>query len=139
MREHPIRFLNAEVYMRCIYAPEDLEKVVATGKAVVILKVIRSSKSKLNDKCVKAYLIAMEQLNMRREMAAQAFSAIHFVMDFSTRNKNYMAFHIYYQKEKLSRVLVIAEVAGILTPYSFEDRLMLQLDNLTKKMSRIEK
>uniref|UniRef100_A0A915D9T7 Uncharacterized protein n=1 Tax=Ditylenchus dipsaci TaxID=166011 RepID=A0A915D9T7_9BILA len=102
--------VNAEVYMRCIiYALEDLEKIVATGKAVVILKVIRSSKSKLNDKY------------------------------FSTRNKNYMAFHIYYQKEKLSRVLVIAEVAGILTPYSFEDKLRLQLDILTKKMSQIEK
>uniref|UniRef100_A0A915EVD5 Uncharacterized protein n=1 Tax=Ditylenchus dipsaci TaxID=166011 RepID=A0A915EVD5_9BILA len=123
MRQQKVKLLQVEKYMRCIYTPEDFEKVVNSGKAVVILKVYRGSKEKLNSACARAYLRAMECLHIEREVSSRFAMPIRFIMDFSDENRSNMAYHYYYQKKELGQVVVIAEVDGILTPYSFERNL----------------
>uniref|UniRef100_A0A915DKJ2 Uncharacterized protein n=1 Tax=Ditylenchus dipsaci TaxID=166011 RepID=A0A915DKJ2_9BILA len=92
------------MYMRCIYTREDFEKVVATGKALVVLKVYGGSKEKLSGECAKAYLSAIQMLHFERETCAQFGWPLRFVMDFSNNNSNRMAFHYYHKKKEVAQV-----------------------------------
>uniref|UniRef100_A0A915DZ56 Uncharacterized protein n=1 Tax=Ditylenchus dipsaci TaxID=166011 RepID=A0A915DZ56_9BILA len=102
MRQQACKLLKVEVYMRCIYSPEELDQVVAIGEAVAILKVYRGPKEKLSGECIKAYVTAIDRFHTERQISTYAGSPIRYVTDFCPQNTNNMAYHMYFQGKQFS-------------------------------------